>query len=57
MNMQQYKNLKGLKKQNLRDNMSTTELILNSLNKMARIRVTEQFDTEGLRKPVILRNI
>lgn len=31
MNTRQYKNLKGLKKQNLRDNMSTTELILNML--------------------------
>jgi len=31
MNTQQYKRLKGLKKQNLRDNMSTTELILNML--------------------------
>lgn len=31
MNTQQYKKLKGLKKQNLRDNMSTTELILNML--------------------------
>lgn len=31
MNTKQYKKLKGLKKQNLRDNMSTTELILNML--------------------------
>lgn len=31
MNTRQYKELKGLKKQNLRDNMSTTELILNML--------------------------
>lgn len=31
MNTRQYKNLKGLKKQNLRDNMSTTELVLNML--------------------------
>lgn len=31
MNTQQYKKLKGLRKQNLRDNMSTTELILNML--------------------------
>ncbi len=28
MTTRQYKDLKGLKKQNLRDNMSTTELIL-----------------------------
>ena len=31
MNTQQYKKMKGLQKQNLRDNMSTTELILNML--------------------------
>lgn len=31
MSTRQYKNLKGLKKENLRDNMSTTEIILNML--------------------------
>lgn len=31
MTTQQYKHLKGLKKENLRDNMSTTELVLNML--------------------------
>lgn len=31
MSTRQYKNLKGLKKENLRDNMSTLELILNML--------------------------
>lgn len=31
MTMRQYKKLKGLKKENLRDNMSTTEIILNML--------------------------
>lgn len=31
MSARQYKNLKGLKKENLRDNMSTLELILNML--------------------------
>ncbi|MCI1750889.1 MAG: phage antirepressor protein [Megasphaera cerevisiae] len=31
MTARQYKNLKGLKKENLRDNMSTTELVLNML--------------------------
>ena len=31
MTTRQYKNLKGLTKENLRDNMSTTELILNML--------------------------
>ena len=32
MTTRQYKNLKGLKKENLRDNMSTTEIILNMLS-------------------------
>lgn len=31
MTTRQYKKLKGLKKENLRDNMSTTEIILNKL--------------------------
>lgn len=31
MSTRQYKNLKGLKKENLRDNMSTLELTLNML--------------------------
>jgi len=31
MTIRQYKQLKGLKKQNLRDNMSTLELVLNML--------------------------
>ena len=31
----QYKDYKGLKKQNLRDNMTTTELILNMLEETA----------------------
>ena len=31
MTTRQYKNLKGLKKENLRDNMSTLEIVLNML--------------------------
>ena len=31
MKTREYKNLKGLKKENLRDNMSTLELVLNML--------------------------
>ncbi len=31
MNTRQYKRLKGLKKENLRDNMSTLEIVLNML--------------------------
>ena len=36
----QYKDLKGLKKQNLRDNMTTTELILNMLAETATKDIT-----------------
>lgn len=35
MTTRQYKDYKGLKKQNLRDNMTTTELILNMLEETA----------------------
>lgn len=35
MNTRQYKRLKGLKKENLRDNMSTTEIVLNMLGETA----------------------
>lgn len=35
MTTRQYKNLKGLKKENLRDNMTTTEIILNMLAETA----------------------
>lgn len=45
MTTRQYKNLKGLKKENLRDNMSTLELVLNMLVEAT----TTQFSKE--RKP------
>lgn len=35
MTTRQYKNYKGLKKESLRDNMSTTELVLNMLAETA----------------------
>ena len=38
MTTRQYKNLKGLKKENLRDNMSTTEIILNIFKRLQNIR-------------------
>jgi hypothetical protein len=43
MNTRQYKNLKGLKKENLRDNMTTLELVLNML---AEATTTEISKTE-----------
>ena len=43
MTTRQYKNLKGLKKENLRDNMSTLELVLNML---AEVTTTEFSKTQ-----------
>ena len=45
MTTRQYKNLKGLKKQNLRDNMTTTELVLNMLGE------TSTTDISKVEKP------
>ena len=44
MTTRQYKNLKGLKKENLRDNMSTTEIVLNML---AEVSATEISKTDN----------
>ncbi len=48
MNTRQYKDYKGLKKENLRDNMSTTELILNMLAETATKDITESTNPHGL---------
>ena len=42
MTTRQYKNLKGIKKQTLRDNMSTTELTLNQLAEVATREFSQQ---------------
>ena len=42
MTTRQYKNLKGLKKESLRDNMSTTELTLNQLAEVATRELSQQ---------------
>lgn len=42
MSTRQYKRLKGLKKENLRDNMSTTEVILNMLAETATKDISKQ---------------
>jgi hypothetical protein len=46
MSTRQYKNLKGLKKENLRDNMSTTEIILNMLAETATKDISKQSQPE-----------
>ena len=48
MTTREYKDFKGLKKQNLRDNMSTTELILNMLAETATKDITESSNPQGL---------
>ena len=47
MTTRQYKNLKGLRKQSLRDNMSTTELTLNQLAEVATRELSQQEQPEG----------
>lgn len=48
MTTRQYKDYKGLKKQNLRDNMSTTELILNMLAETATKDIANAKNPKGL---------
>ena len=52
MNTWQYKNLKGLKKENLRDNMTTLELVLNMLAEATTTEISKQKVPEGLRENV-----
>ena len=52
MNTRQYKNLKGLKKENLRDNMTTLELVLNMLAEATTTEISRQKAPEGLHENV-----
>ena len=52
MNTRQYKNLKGLKKENLRDNMTTLELVLNMLAEATTTEISRQKAPEGLQENV-----
>ena len=47
MNARQYKNFKGLKKESLRDNMSTTELTLNQLAETATREISQRERPDG----------
>lgn len=42
LSTRQYKNLKGLKKENLRDNMTTLELVLNMLAEATTTEISKQ---------------
>lgn len=48
MTTRQYKNLKGLKKENLRDNMSTLELVLNMLAEATTTEISKTTEPETL---------
>lgn len=48
MTTRQYKDYKGLKKENLRDNMTTTEVILNMLAETATKEITNATNPVGL---------
>lgn len=48
MSTREYKTFKGLKKENLRDNMSTTELVLNMLAEAATKDITQITHPQGL---------
>ena len=48
MSTRQYKNLKGLKKENLRDNMTTLELVLNMLAEATTTEISKQKVPETL---------
>ena len=50
MSTRQYKNLKGLKKENLRDNMSTLELALNMLAEATTTELTKVQNPQGLQE-------
>ena len=43
-----YKNLKGLKKENLRDNMTTLEIVLNMLAEATKTELTKATNPQGL---------
>lgn len=50
MSTRQYKNLKGLKKESLRDNMSTLELVLNMLAEVSTREISQVENPQGLQQ-------
>ncbi len=46
--VQEYKKLKGLKKENLRDNMTNTELVLNALAEVSTTEISKATDPKGM---------
>ena len=56
MTTRQYKNLKGLKKENLRDNMSTLELVLNMLAEATTGEISKEKKPETFEENRIVAN-
>ena len=54
MTSRQYKNLKGLKKENLRDNMSTLEIVLNMLAETTTTELSKAHRPEGFEESRIV---
>lgn len=54
MTTRQYKNLKGLKKENLRDNMSTLEIVLNMLAETTTTELSKAHRPEGFEESRIV---
>lgn len=49
-NVKEYKNLKGLKKENLRDNMTNMELVLNMLAETSSTEISKSKNTKGFQE-------
>ena len=56
MTTRQYKNLKGLKKENLRDNMSTLELVLNMLAEATTTEISKERKPETFEENLNVAN-
>ena len=54
MSTRQYKQLKGLKKENLRDNMSTLELVLNMLAEATTTEISKQKEPETFSENMVV---
>lgn len=54
MSTRQYKNLKGLKKENLRDNMTTLELVLNMLAEATTTEISRQREPSTFSENMII---
>ena len=50
MSVQEYKQLKGLKKENLRDNMTNIELVLNMLAEVTTTTISKQENPKTFEK-------